>query len=206
MNTDNTNILYVSASGRSGGSVSRQLSRDLIAALDDRYDGIEVTHRDVAKGVPFVDEDWINANFTPEESRTEEQRATLAYSDSLVSELQAADILVLGVPVYNFSIPASLKAWIDMITRARLTFRYTENGPEGLLQGKKAYIVVATGRVGVGSPVDFATPYLKHALAFIGITDVDVIAAEKLNTQAGESLDAARMQSAERVHLTSQAA
>ena len=206
MNTDNTNILYVSASGRSGGSVSRQLSRDLIAALDDRYDGIEVTHRDVAKGVPFVDEDWINANFTPEESRTEEQRATLAYSDSLVSELQAADILVLGVPVYNFSIPASLKAWIDMITRARLTFRYTENGPEGLLQGKKAYIVVATGGVGVGSAVDFATPYLKHALAFIGITDVDVIAAEKLNTQAGESLDAARMQIAERVHLTSQAA
>jgi FMN-dependent NADH-azoreductase len=206
MNTENAKVLYVSASGRSGGSVSRQLSRDLIAALDDRYGAIEVTHRDVAKGVPFVDEDWINANFTPEESRTEEQRSTLAYSDALVSELQAADILVLGVPVYNFSIPASLKAWIDMIARARLTFRYTENGPEGLLQGKKAYIVVATGGVGVESAMDFATPYLKHALAFIGITDVEIIAAEKLNSQAEESLDAARMQIAERVHLTSQAA
>ena len=206
MNTENAKVLYVSASGRSGGSVSRQLSRDLIAALDDRYGAIEVTHRDVAKGVPFVDEDWINANFTPEESRTEEQRATLAYSDVLVAELQAADILVLGVPVYNFSIPASLKAWIDMIARARLTFRYTENGPEGLLQGKKAYIVVATGGVGVESAMDFATPYLKHALAFIGITDVEIIAAEKLNSQAEESLDAARMQIAERVHLTSQAA
>ena len=131
MNTDNIKILHVSASGRAQGSVSRQLSRDLIAALDARYDGTEVTNRDVAKGVPFVDEAWITANFTPQETRTDEQREALAHSDQLVAELQDADILVLGVPVYNFSIPASLKAWIDMVARARLTFRYTGGGCPG---------------------------------------------------------------------------
>ncbi|MBT8092389.1 MAG: NAD(P)H-dependent oxidoreductase [Gammaproteobacteria bacterium] len=206
MNSDSKKILHVSASGRGSASISRQLSRDLIAALEDRHGSVEVVHRDVARGMPFVDEAWIEANFTPEESRTEEQQATLAHSNALVAELQAADILVLGTPIYNFSIPASLKAWVDMIARARLTFRYTDTGPEGLLKGKKAFIVVASGGVAVGSPVDFATPYLKHILSFVGITDVEVIAAEKLNSQAEEAMDAARMRIAEVVHLGSQAA
>ncbi len=127
-------------------------------------------------------------------------------SDSLVAELKDADVLVIGVPIYNFNVPASLKAWIDMIARARLTFRYTENGPEGLLQGKKAYLVVATGGVPVGSPVDFATPYLKHALGFIGITDVEIIAADRLNSQADEAMDSARARIAELIHLAPQAA
>jgi len=201
-----TQVLEVSASARIEGSASRQLSKDLIAALDDRHDGVQVVHRDLVDGLPFVDEDWIEANFTPGETRTEIHRKTLAFSDSLVAELRNADILVIGVPVYNFSIPASLKAWIDMIARARETFRYTENGPEGLLEGKKAYLVVATGGVPVDSPMDFATPYLRHVLAFIGITDVEVIAADKLNSQAEESMDQARIQIAERVHATSKAA
>jgi len=201
-----TQVLEVSASARIEGSASRQLSKDLIAALDDRHDGVQVVHRDLVDGLPFVDEDWIEANFTPGETRTEIHRKTLAFSDSLVAELRNADILVIGVPVYNFSIPASLKAWIDMIARARETFRYTENGPEGLLEGKKAYLVVATGGVPVDSAMDFATPYLRHVLAFIGITDVEVIAADKLNSQAEESMDQARIQIAERVHATSKAA
>jgi len=201
-----TQVLEVSASARIEGSASRQLSKDLIAALDDRHDGVQVVHRDLVDGLPFVDEDWIEANFTPGETRTEIHRKTLAFSDSLVAELRNADILVIGVPVYNFSIPASLKAWIDMIARARETFRYTENGPEGLLEGKKAYLVVATGGVPVDSPMDFATPYLRHVLAFIGITDVEVIAADKLNSQAEESMDQARIQIAERVYATSKAA
>jgi len=205
-NTAATRILEVSASGRTGSSASRQLTRDLIAALDDRHGNVEVVRRDLAAGVPFVNEAWIEANFTPDEARTEQHRAALAFSDSLVAELKEADILVIGIPVYNFSIPAALKAWIDMIARARLTFRYTENGPEGLLKGKKAYLVVATGGVPVGSSVDFATPYLRHALAFVGISDVEVIAADKLNSQAEESMDRARARIAELVHLVPRAA
>jgi FMN-dependent NADH-azoreductase len=206
MNNSKTRVLAVNASGRTAGSATRQLSRDLIAALDDRYGNVAVTSRDLADGVPFVDQAWIEANFTPTESRSAPQREALSYSDSLVAELQAADIVVIGAPVYNFSIPAALKAWIDMIARARLTFRYTENGPEGLLKDKKAYLVVATGGVPVGSPVDFATPYLRHALSFIGIDDVEIIAADKLNTQAEDSMDAARARIAEVVHLETEAA
>jgi FMN-dependent NADH-azoreductase len=206
MNKQKTRVLEISASGRSAGSVSRQLSRDLLSALEHRYNDIQVVRRDLADGVPFVDQAWIESNFTPAESRSYDQREALTYSDSLVNELEEADIVVIGVPVYNFSIPAALKAWIDMVARARKTFRYTENGPKGLLEGKKAYLVVATGGVEVGSPIDFATPYLRHLLSFIGITDVEIIAAEKMNTRAEESLDAARARIAELVHLSAAAA
>ncbi len=206
MITKPLNILEISASGRHKGSVSRDLSGDLLAALEDRYGVVSVKRRDLAKGVPFVDAAWIEANFTPDEDRSARHRETLAYSDELVNELKDADVLVLAVPVYNFSIPAALKAWIDMVARARLTFRYTENGPRGLLTGKKAYLVVATGGVPVGSAVDFATPYLRHALAFIGITDVEVIAADRLNNDKENSLDRARARIAELVHLSADAA
>ena len=206
MKTNNLQVLEISSSGRFEGSTTRALSRDLISALEDRYGNIDVTGRDLAAGIPVVDEAWIEANFTSEESRTDQQLETLAYSDALVVELQKADVLVIGVSMYNFSITATLKAWIDMIARARLTFRYTENGPVGLLSGKKAYLIVATGGVPVGSKMDFATPYLRHALAFVGITDVEIVAADRLNTQAEESLDKARAQIADLVHLTTQAA
>ena len=193
-------ILEVAASGRSEGSVSRMLSTDLIGALEERHGSIELTRRDVNKGLSFVDEAWINANFTAPGERSAEQRATLAESDALVGELKAADVLVIGAPIYNFGVPAALKAWIDMVARARLTFRYTENGPKGLLEGKKTYVIIASGGVPVDSAVDFATPYLRHALAFIGITDVEVIAAEQLNSKAEESIDAARVRIAELIH------
>lgn len=206
MNDSKTHVLAVTASGRQAGSVTRKLSRDLVAALDDRFGNVEVTSRNLADGVPFVDEAWIEANFTAAESRSAEQREALSYSDALVAELQQADIVVIGTPLYNFSIPASLKAWIDMIARARLTFRYTKDRPEGLLKGKKAYVVVASGGVPVGSPVDFATPYLRHVLSFVGITDVEIIAAEKMNTQADDSMDAARARIAEVVHFPTKAA
>jgi len=202
MQIKETRVLEVSASGRVNGSASRELTRDLIGALQDRYGNVRTVHRDLAKGVPFVDEAFIEANFTADESRTDKHRETLAYSDSLVAEIKAANILVIGVPIYNFSIPAALKAWIDMIARARLTFAYTDNGPKGLLEGKKAYLVLATGGVTVDSDMDFATPYLRHALAFIGITDVEVIAADKLNSQAEESMDSARARIANLIHVT----
>ena len=193
-------VLEVSASGRRGDSVSRMLTGELIDSLEAREGEIEVTRRDLSDGVPLVDEAWINANFTPEEDRTPQHREALAASDALVAELQAADVVVIGSPIYNFGVPAALKAWVDMIARARLTFRYTPNGPEGLLKGKKAYVVIASGGVPVDSPVDFATPYLRQALRFVGISDVEIIAADQLNKAADHSIDAARMRIAELIH------
>ncbi|NIL95276.1 MAG: FMN-dependent NADH-azoreductase [Woeseiaceae bacterium] len=193
-------ILEVSASGRRIDSVSRRLTGELIDALESRTAVAEIIRRDLSEGIAHVDESWIAANFTPAENRTRDQKTRLNQSDALVAELQAADVVVIGAPIYNFGIPAALKAWIDMIARARLTFRYTENGPEGLLKGKKAYIVIASGGVPVDSAVDFATPYLRQALRFVGITDVDVIAADQLNSRADESMDAARTRIAELIH------
>lgn len=194
------NILEVSASGRRADSVSRRLTAEIIDGFEAQTGDIAVTRRDLNDGVANVDEQWINANFTAEEERSVAQQEVLQESDKLVGELQAADIIVIGAPIYNFGVPAALKAWIDMIARARLTFRYTANGPEGLLAGKKAFIVIASGGVAVDSAVDFATPYLRQALRFVGITDIEVIAAEQLNVAAADSIDAARVRIADLIH------
>ena len=195
-------ILEVSASGRGRESVSRRLTQDIIDALEASSDRVAVTRRDLRDGVPLVDAAWIDANFTAADARTAAQHQALAESDRLVAELRQADVVVIGAPIYNFGVPAALKAWVDMIARARLTFRYTDNGPEGLLQGKKAYVVIASGGVPVDSPVDFATPYLRQALRFVGITDIEIIAAERLNDVAEESIAAARARIADRLHRT----
>jgi FMN-dependent NADH-azoreductase len=199
-------ILEISAGARYEGSISRVLTADLVAGLEARHGNTEVSRRDLANGLPFIDEDWVTANFTPEEDRNQQHRQTLAQSDALVAELQAADVLVIGAPIYNFSVPATLKAWIDMIARARLTFEYTENGPQGLLRDKKAYVVAPSGGVPVGSPVDFATPYLRHALSFVGITDVEIIGAQGADRGNDDALDDARARIAELVHLAPKAA
>lgn len=195
-------ILTIEASGRGQASVSRQLTQELIDALEQRYRDTKVTRRDLNSGVGFVSEEWIAANFTAEQERSTAQQQALAESDALVAELEQADVIVIGAPMYNFGIPASLKAWVDMIARARKTFRYTDNGPEGLLKGKKAYIVLASGGVALGSAADFATPYLRHVLGFIGITDVDLIAADQLNMHPEASVDSARARIAELVFTT----
>mgnify|MGYP001544633695 CR=1 FL=1 len=199
-------ILEINAAARYDGSISRKLAADLSNALADRFGNADVKRRDLAKGLPFIDEEWVTANSTPEEERSEHHRKTLSYSDELVAELQDADVLVIGAPIYNFSVPAVLKAWIDMVARARLTFRYTETGPKGLLTGKKAYVVVPSGGVPVGSEMDFATPYLRHALAFIGITEVEFVGALGADRDGGQALDAARAYIAELIHLAPKAA
>ena len=191
------NVLRVDASMRRDGSVTRELADELVAVLADRPGGTAVTHRDLADGLPLIDEAWIGANFTDPAERSDAQREHLALSDELVGELQAADALVLAVPVYNFGVPAAMKAWIDLIARARETFRYSENGPVGLLEGKKAYVVIASGGTGVGSDIDFASGYLKHILGFVGITDVTLIAADRLMIAPDESLASARAAIAE---------
>lgn len=195
-------ILEVSASGRYAGSTSRRLTGEILEALEYREGTVEIVRRDLSAGISHVDEPWIQANFTPAEERTVDQHKTLRESDSLVAELRDADVIVIGAPIYNFGIPAVLKAWIDKIARARLTFRYTPNGPEGLLKGKKAYVVIASGGVPVDSPMDFATPYLRHALGFVGITDIEIIAADQLNSRAEESVDAARVRIADLIHAS----
>lgn len=175
-----SHILRIDASARNAGSTTRQLTDQLVARLVEQGYGAAVTQRDLALTPPaLLNEAWVGANFTDDADRSDDQRAALAASDELIAELEAADTIVIGVPVYNFAIPAALKAWVDLIARARRTFRYTETGPEGLLKGKKAYLVVASGGVPVGSDYDFATGYLRHVLGFVGITDVAIIAADQ---------------------------
>ena len=201
-----TRILEISSSVRQDTSISRQLTADLVAALEERDSNVEITRRDIGDGLPFIDGAFARAKDTPPELVDPADEAAMTLSDELVAELAAADVLVIGAPMYNFSIPATLKAWIDLVARPRLTFRYTENGPEGLLKGKKAYVLVSSGGVPVGSPADFATPYLRHVLGFMGITDVEFIGAAGADRGNDAALDEARARIAEVVHLAPQAA
>lgn len=187
------NILRIDASMRRAGSQSRALTDAVINRFRTENADLAVRVRDLADTpLPQIDEAWINANFTDPDARTASQRETLSLSDQLVGELETADTIVIGVPLYNFSVPAALKAWIDLIARARLTFKYTENGPVGLLENKRAILVIASGGVAVGSPVDFATNYMKQVLRFIGITNVELVDASQLNLKADEQIAAAK--------------
>ncbi|MEM7089196.1 MAG: NAD(P)H-dependent oxidoreductase [Pseudomonadota bacterium] len=181
-------ILHIDASARRTGSATRDLSDRIVQHLDAG----RIIRRDLATPLPLLTEDWIAANFTPADARDAVQRDQLALSDELVSEIQQADTLVIGLPIYNFSVPAAFKAWIDLIARAGLTFSYTENGPKGLLEGKRAVLAIASGGTAVGSEIDFATGYAKHVLGFIGIHDVHVIAADQLALDADGSVENAR--------------
>lgn len=194
-------VLRIDASGRRDQSSTRALTDNLINALEDRYVGVDVVRRDLAQGIPHVDQSWIEANFTPDEERNASHRQQLSYSDGLVDELKAAEVIVIGMPIYNFGVPAALKAWVDMVARARLTFRYTESGPEGLLNGRKAYLVVASGGVAIDSEIDFATPYMRQALRFLGITDIEVVAAGQQNKRGDESINDARARIADLIHI-----
>ena len=172
--------LRVNASGRQTGSRSRALTSAIVDHLIVSGTVNRVIERDLATGVAFVDEDWIGANFTPEDERTTEQRQRLAGSDALVDELFAADIILIGMPIYNFGVPGTLKAWIDQVARVRKTFRYTADGPKGLIAGKTVYLVVTSGGTPIDGPIDFATGYMRHVLGFLGMTDVTVIVGDKL--------------------------
>ena len=186
-------ILQIHASMRVDGSQSRALSEALVGRLKAQGP-VEVKVRDLAEPIPFVDDAWIAANLTEAAARTDDQKSALAMSDQLVNELQWADTLVIGLPIYNFGPPAALKAWIDMVARARVTFRYGENGPEGLLTGKKAFLIVASGGTAIDSNIDFATPYMRHVLGFVGIHDVTVVAADRLMIEGMGKIDQAKEQ------------
>jgi FMN-dependent NADH-azoreductase len=145
-------------------------------------DGVAVTHRDVvANALPHLAIEELGAWQTPADERTTEQQALAAHSDELLAELRANDVLVLAVPMYNLGIPTQLKAWFDRVLRAGETFRYTENGPQGLIEGKRAIILAARGGQYAGTEFDSQTPHLKTMLGLMGISDVEVVFAEGLN-------------------------
>ena len=176
------NILRIDSSVRNADSMTRKLADEVVSRLVENNPNAKLVQRDVSSGTDFIDGHWVEANYTDKDQRTESHKLKLSLSDQYVDELKAADTIVLAAPIYNFSIPAALKAWIDQICRARETFRYTENGPEGLLKGKTVYLVMASGGVPFGSEIDFASGYLKQVLRFIGIEDVRNIFAEGVNT------------------------
>ena len=172
-----TSLLRLDSSALGATSVTRQLTDRIVA----RFPGAAVTVRDVAADpIPLVDEAWITARTLPEAERTPAQRDLLALSDALIAEVVAADVLVIGVPIYNFGVPASLKAWIDQVSRVGVTFRYTETGPVGLLADRPTYLAVASGGTAAGSEGDYAARYMTYLLGFLGIRDVTTIAADQL--------------------------
>ena len=187
------NILSVSASVQGEQSTSRRLADELIKGLSDKAGGADVRQRDVsANDIEYVTGAHVGAFYTPAEERNDEQNVLLSQSDALLEELKTANTLIVATPMYNFGIPASLKAWIDLICRVGETFRYTENGPEGLLDIDTMYLVVATGGAPVGSAVDFVVPYMKQVAGFIGIKNVEVISADGMNVDAEASFAKAR--------------
>ncbi len=175
-----TNILRVEASIKGENSVSRKLTDRLIARLLDTHADASLVSRDVSTGINTVDANWIGAIFTPADARTPAQKEIVAYADVLLNEVRAADIIVIGLPVYNFGVPSQLKSWIDQLARKGETFQYTEKGPEGLLKGKKAIIAMASDGTKRGSAIDFASGYVKHMMNFFGITDVEIVAADAI--------------------------
>ena len=195
-----SNILYVTASIRSEtDSVSRGLGQRLVDGLAART-GASVTTRDLADNdLPYMTAERFAANLAPKDERTPEQAELAAIADTLIAELQAAETIVIATPIYNFGPPSTLKAWADLVARAGTTFRYTANGPEGLLTGKKAYLAIASGGTPVGSDFDFMSRWLTFFLGFLGITDVEIVAADGIMGIDGEAKIASAQEAAEKI-------
>jgi FMN-dependent NADH-azoreductase len=179
------NILQINSSARREASHSTRLATRIVERLRDADPEATLTLRDLNRAPhPVLDETALGALFTPASQRTPDQAARVALDDALIDEMQAADVVVLGVPMYNFGVPAPLKNWIDAISRAGVTFRYTEKGPEGLLKGKKVYVALTRGGNYRNTPADTQVPYLKTVFTFLGLTDVHFVYAEGLSLGA----------------------
>lgn len=174
------NILQINSSARAAGH-STNLANQVTARLQAANAGASLVLRDLTGNPhPALDEATLGALFTPAEARTQQQNARVALDTALIDEVKAADVLVIGVPMYNFAMSSQLKNWIDAIAKAGVTFKYTESGPVGLLTGKKAYITLSRGGIYRDTPNDTMVPYLKMLLGFVGITDVTFVYAEGL--------------------------
>ncbi|MFH6567222.1 MULTISPECIES: FMN-dependent NADH-azoreductase [Pseudomonas] len=177
-----SNVLIIESSARQQDSFSRQLTQQFIDQWQTLHPTDQITVRDVALNpVPHLDANLLGGWMKPEAQRNGDEHASLQRSNELTDELLAADVLVLAAPMYNFAIPSTLKAWLDHVLRAGVTFKYTETGPQGLLTGKKAYVLTARGGLYAGSTSDHQEPYLRQVMAFIGIHDVTFIHAEGMN-------------------------
>ena len=175
------NILQINSSVRAGQSQSTRLAQGIAERLQQSNPGTRLTVRDLGRSPhPELGEAALAALFTPAGQRTSEQAARVAQDDALIAELQAADVIVFGVPMYNFGVSAQLKNWIDAIARSGVTFRYTDKGPVGLVQGKKVYVALTRGGLYRNTPADTQVPYLRNVFAFLGMTDVQFIYAEGL--------------------------
>lgn len=180
-----TNLLQINTSLFAGQGQSSQLTEQFVAEWRANHPGARVTVRDLATdAVPHLDASRFGAFTTAPEARSPEQQAVIAYSDTLIDELKAADVIVLGLPLYNFGVPSQLKAYFDHIARNGVSFRYTAQGPEGLIKGKKVYVFATRGGLYAGTPLDTQTNYVRDFLRFIGIEDVEFIYAEGLNISA----------------------
>lgn len=174
-------ILQINGAARSNGANSTKLADSITTRLKSKHPQATVEVRDLAANPhPVLDEAALGALFTPADQRTPEQAARVALDDAMIAQVQSADVIVLGVPMYNFGIPVQLKTWIDAIARAGVTFQYTANGPEGLIKGKKVYLALARGGMYRDTPNDSQVPYLKTVLGFLGMTDVECVYAEGL--------------------------
>ena len=174
------NILHLDSSARKDESVSRKLAKDLVNKL--KKDNDQLVYRDISSNIPFVAGIKGAGFIIPEEERNKQDKELFKFSDELVDEVLAADTIIISTPIYNFGPPAAVKAWFDLVARAGRTFKYETTGPIGLIGGgKKVYLVVTSGGVPVGSPVDFCTPWFKQALNFLGISDIEIIDSSQLN-------------------------
>jgi len=169
-------VLVIASSVRFNDSISRKLTGILADRIKE--DKNEIIHRDLTRDMHFISEQSLKSVEKLLEDRTAEDNEFASLSDSLIEELELADYLIIGSPMYNFGPPASLKAWADLVARAKRTFVYTDNGPVGLLRNKKAFIIAVSGGTGVNSNIDFMTPWLRHFLTFIGITNIEVISVD----------------------------
>lgn len=174
-------ILQINTAARSEGANSSKLADAISSRLKVKHPEAVLEVLDLAANPhPVLDEAALGALFTPPDQRTPDQAARVALDDALIAQTQSADVITLGVPMYNFGVPVQLKTWIDAIARAGVTFRYTENGPEGLIKGKKVYLALARGGIYRDTPNDSQVPYLKTVLGFLGMTDIECVYAEGL--------------------------
>ena len=178
-----TTLLQINASLHTGNGHSSKLADQFVAAFQRSRPGTKILKRDVAAddSVPHLNSERFGAFIAKPEERSVTQHAVVAYSDNLIDELKQADVIVLGLPMYNFGVPSQLKAYFDHIARVGITFRYTDKGPVGLLTGKKAYVFAARGGLYVGTPLDTQTSYVRDFLHFLGIADVEFVYSEGLN-------------------------
>ena len=175
-------LLQINASINDDNGQSSQLANQFVAAFRTRIPNAKIVLRNVAAAepVPHLNAERFGAFITKAEERNAEQHAVVAYSDKLIDALKQADVIVLGLPMYNFGVPSQLKAYFDHVARAGVTFKYTDKGPVGQLTGKKVYVFAARGGLYAGTPIDTQTSYVRDFLRFLGMADVEFVYAEGL--------------------------